>query len=545
MPLHTFVPKNPWKEQEMAASQKKTTEKLEGMDELLKALQTTLASVGEEKTLAEGILEVLRIRFGGEHGLMLEHEETTGGLREVAKFGEIEEMLEQDMRIFAQYATDHPEDPDSVLMTRQAKNIKKLAARKSVRRDMTKEVLIFPLVSGENAMGAIYLGSTSANGLALDTLDENKALAVGATLGEILAIDRALGRLNRQNKALQRQVQKDSKFEDIIGTSEAVTRVKNALELVAETDIPVTLIGEVGTGKTAIAQIVHQQSHRSENPYVVFDAAEVPEKIMAGVLFGLVKGVRRSFSKGRLGSLREAKGGTLYVKDIDLLPTNIQTQLVNAVERGEMIAIGDEVEYLVDVRLVISTTGNIKELHEKGALTEDLYKYMKQFPILVPPLRNRAEDLPLLVPYYAEEAAASFGKSIAGISTDVYDFFGTYHWPGNLAELEREVRQAVLRTPDRTGMMNSGSLSMHLVSRQQPTIEDTGEGTLKQRVARIEKKMIIDALEKHNHNQSTTAETLGLSRQALINKLHRYGIETGRKYKRKMREIEKQAGKES
>ncbi|GBE31088.1 hydrogenase transcriptional regulatory protein hupR1 [bacterium BMS3Bbin04] len=177
-------------------------------------------------------------------------------------------------------------------------------------------------------------------------------------------------------------------------------------------------------------------------------------------------------------------------------------------------------------------------------LVRDFYLKIMQFPVLFPPLRQRIEDLPVLVDYYVEEASVTFGKVISNVNNQIFDFLGTHNWLGNLDELEKEIRQAVLRTPD-GGELCTSHLSVHLISRREPAMVDTGEGTLKQRIARIEKRMIMDSLEKNKHNQSTTADQLGLSRQALINKLHRYGIETGRKYKRKMREIEERAKMEN
>jgi Nif-specific regulatory protein len=186
---------------------------------------------------------------------------------------------------------------------------------------------------------------------------------------------------------------------------------------------------------------------------------------------------------------------------------------------------------------------NVADLLGSGSITRELALRLNTYPILLPPLRDRTEDLPMLVEYYMERASRAFGKTIHGVRSEVFDHLGTYDWPENLRELEKEVRQAVLRTPDE-GELDVGALSPALVGKPQTMTADSGEGTLKQRVARVEKRMIIDALEKNNHNQSVTAELMGLSRQALINKLQRYGIETGRAYKRKRREIEKQAGNE-
>ena len=506
-------------------------------------LEKTLQQVGSRQELAQALLEYARKQYGGDHGLLLELEETTGSLRELASFGELEEMLDQDMRIFAQFAADHPVDAESVLAAPVANDVQKLAARKSVRRKMTKSVLIFPLSSGGTAMGALYLGSKGEKPIAFKKHKAAHFLEFGRILGHLIYLDRALNRLSVQARKRQTTEDSDFPFSEIVGSSAEIQRVRRALELVVDVDIPVTMIGERGVGKWLAAEALHKNSPRKRSAIVQLPLADIPSGMDGGYIFGKAAGAKEAPAKGRRGAMRDAKNGTLILEDVDHLSEDLQKRVARSLDSGLATLDGEREEYPINFRLVMTTTKNPTQLFEEGKLVRDFYLKMMQFSIIFPPLRHRVEDLPELVDYYVEESCVTFGKVIGGVNNQIFDFLGTHDWADNLDELENEVRQAVLRTPDQ-GELGAGQLGVHLISRQEPTLLDSSEGTLKQRVARIEKRMIMDALERNKHNQSITADQLGLSRQALINKLHRYGIETGRKYKRKMREIAERAQSE-
>jgi len=509
---------------------------------MFSGIDKLLAFAGDRRRLAEAVLSNAQALFGGDHGLLLEVEETTGDLREAASFGEVEGTLDQDMRIFAQYASDHPADPGSVFIVPDVSAEPKFAARKSVRRKMTLGVLIFPLASRGAAIGVIYLGEKKKGSLRFKKIKAKTLLETGAVYGELFNLERTMTRLQRENRSLKQRLQQDVGLVPLVGVSREIQRVRRSLELVIPTSIPVTLLGEPGTGKELFAEYIHRESPRRKKPFVAVHLSEVPQGMMAAVLFGREAG-QGGPAHGRRGALREARGGTLLIHQVDRLPLDLQKRLVEALDGGTAVPEGNGKEYPVNVRLVTATSTNLAKLHEEKRLSEELFLKLNLYPILLPPLRDRLEDLPLLTEAYLEKASAFFGKTIMGVGAEVYDYLAAWHWPENLHELEQEIRHAVLKTPDH-GRVTPMSLSPHLISRQKSALLELGEGTLKQRIARIEKRMIIEALEQNRHNQSVTAEQLGLSRQALINKLQRYGIETGRKYKRKMRELSERARRE-
>jgi transcriptional regulator with PAS, ATPase and Fis domain len=406
---------------------------------------------------------------------------------------------------------------------------------------MTVSVSVFPLVEGDRAMGAIYLGGHSTGVLRTGDFDKTALREFGSVVGRILGVERTVTRLARQNHALQDELKQDISFASLVGRSEALERVRRALSLVAETDIVVTLLGEPGAGKELAAKALHGKSPRHENRFRQLNLMDMPEAVIEEFLFGSEPNAGRTAS-GRRGAIREAKKGTLLLQHVNRLPLNLQAKLCEAMDRGETAKLGGTEPYAIDVRFILSLEGNPTELQSKGVISPDFFRKLNLYPIMMPPLRDRVEDLPLLIEHFIEQASRTFGKTVLGVDAEVYDHVGTYGWPGNLEELESEMRKAVLRTPDQ-GTLKVGALGPNLVGKTQTALTDSGEGTLKQRVASVEKRLIIAALEKNNHNQSVTADQLGLSRQALINKLQRYGIETGRAYKRKRREIAKQAGK--
>ncbi|MBS1261083.1 MAG: Hydrogenase transcriptional regulatory protein hupR1 [Calditrichaeota bacterium] len=507
-------------------------------------LERALQQVGSRQEMAQALLEYAQSVYGGDHGLLLEMEETTGSLRELASTGDVPEMLNQDMRIFAQFAADHPTDPNGVLIASKVKDVKKLAARKSVRREMTDSVIIFPLAAGTTSMGAVYLGSRGDKGLKFKGNKAKTFLQTGRVLGHLINVDRTLNRLSVQVSNWREKKEQDVAFGELPGDGAEIKRVRRSLELVVDMDIPVTLIGEKGTGRWIAAEALHRNGPRRKNPIVRLPLADIPKDLHGGNIFGKAPGAKDAPVRGRRGAMRDARNGTLILEDAHLLHKDLQRRIARTLESGLATLDGEREEYPVNVRIVMISTRNPGEMRDKGELINDFYLKMMQFPIVFPPLRKRIDDLPALVEHFANEASVTFGKVISGVNNQIYDFLGTYDWPGNLDEFEHEIRQAVLRTPDQ-GEIGPNQLSVHLISRRDPSMLDTSEGTLKQRVARIEKRMLMEQLEKNRHNQSMTADQLGLSRQALINKLHRYGIETGRKYKRRLREIEAQAQKKN
>ncbi len=498
-------------------------------------------TMGDREDLTEALLLSFRERFGGDHGMLLDFEESTGGLRTAATFGLVEEMLAQDMRIFAQHAAIHPDEDDSFVIAPVAKEVQKLAARKSVRRDMTKEVLIFPLTRRDKAVGVIYLGSKGDTPLFMTGLTKKKLKPYGTLVGELLNVGESLERLVHHNKSLQEKLLDTLTYDSLLGQSEAMRRVVRAIELIAPTDIPVTLIGEKGTGKELVASVIHRQGPRKKAPFSTIIARELSEELLPAFIFGDDAG-KKPGNRIIKGALREAKGGTLYIENVNYLSAESQDKLVDAMETGSSIAENGSRTYITTARIIFSLGKNPKELFENGELQEKLYRKISLFPIMIYPLRSRLEDLAVLVSHFVEEAASEYGKRIEGIDNDIYDFLGSWQWEENLDELQREMRLAVLRIPDNRGDLTVDALSGKIVGNRRPVASDPHEGTLKQRLAIFEKRMIIESLEKNGHNQSTTANELGLSRQALINKLQRYGIETGRKYKRKMKELAELAG---
>lgn len=440
----------------------------------LSSLERPLKLLRNREALANELLELARSVYGGDHGMLLELEETTSGLRKLVQFGELEEMLEQDMRQFAQFAADNPEHEDAYLVAQNANDLHKLSARKSVRRNMTQSVIVFPLVEGDRAVGAVYLGGREAGALRAEGVDVTELKALAAILGAMLGVERSVSRLERQNEALQQQMKQEVTLESLIGKSEAIERVRRSLSLVADTEAVVTLIGEPGSGKTLVAEALHNQSQRSDGKLVILPVDGLPQQWVEEYIFGAEAGAGKT-TRGRRGALRDAKKGTLLLRDVERLAPELQRKLVQAIDSGKATAVGSDVPYDLNVRILFSSEGGLAEQQQSGALTAELNLKMNIYPIVLPPLRDRVEDLPLLVNSFAGDSASAFGKTVRSVESEVFDHLGTYDWPGNLAELEQEVRQAVLRTPD-NGVIRVNALSPHLVGKPQTMLADSGEG---------------------------------------------------------------------
>lgn len=326
-----------------------------------------------------------------------------------------------------------------------------------------------------------------------------------------------------QNIALkQRITAAEGGTERIVGNSPAIRKVKELIARVAPTDSPVLIEGESGTGKELVAAEIHDASSRKERPFVIVNCAAVPETLIEAELFGFKKGAFTGAVQSKPGQFKVADGGTLFLDEIGEVPLSIQAKLLRAIEYGEFLPLGSTEPVKVNARIIAATNRNLAELVEKGAFREDLYFRLNVFPIRIPPLRERREDIAPIAEHFLKEWNA---KSTT-LSEEVADKLEKYSWPGNVRELRNILERAIILSggeriePEHiiTGeRVDSGdSLSAHLSS-------ILGRATLPE----IEKRLVELALESSNWNKSRAAEMLGITRRALYGRLEKFGIDDG------------------
>jgi DNA-binding NtrC family response regulator len=356
-----------------------------------------------------------------------------------------------------------------------------------------------------------------------------------------LAVEQALAyvTLRRENETLKREVMEFRSERAIIGETAAIRRIQQTIAMVAPTRATVLLQGESGTGKELFARAIHDQSDRRERPFIKLNCAALPDGLIESALFGHERGAFTGAVKRVEGAFERAHGGTLLLDEISEMKLELQAKLLRVLQEQEFERVGGTTPIRVDVRVVATTNRNLAEHAGAGAFRQDLYYRLSVVPIEIPPLRERAEDIPMLALRFAQRTASEVGKDIIGIASDALQVLQSYPWPGNVRELQHAVERAVILTHDRTlqahlfEQQRGGSIKSlvrQVLERATPTtLAALNVGSVPPphgivltslNVDEAERALIKRALEMTSGNRTRTAELLGISVRTLRNKLN-------------------------
>jgi two-component system response regulator AtoC len=342
----------------------------------------------------------------------------------------------------------------------------------------------------------------------------------------VLAVKRATDwrELRLQNARLRTEA---ALGRTIIADSPAMKRVMDVVARVAPKDVTVLLTGESGAGKDVVALVVHAHSRRADKPLIRFNAAAIPGELAEAELFGHTKGAFTGAQTARAGYFQQANKGTLFIDEIGELPLAIQAKVLRALQSGEVQQVGGRAEN-VDVRLIAATNRDLSAEVKAGRFREDLFYRLNVVPLRVPPLRERPEDVEPLVHTFVRQYAERYGMGPVEVEPGLVEALKTHAWPGNVRELENTVARLLALAPDeRLTLALWRSLAEGPAS-SATTLSaagDPGPGhPLRARVEAFERTLIAEAFEAAGRNQSETARRLGVSRPALIEKLHKYGL---------------------
>lgn len=341
-----------------------------------------------------------------------------------------------------------------------------------------------------------------------------------------IIIERALKMkdLTRENRALRAFVGERFKLENIIGTSKRMLKLYDTVERVSRTDVTLLLLGESGTGKELFAKAIHQNSVRRDKSFITIDCGAIPENLLESELFGHRKGAFTGAIYDKKGLFEEAHNGTAFLDEIGDLPLILQVKLLRVLQDGSFQRLGENTPRKVDARVIAATNRDLAKMVEDGSFREDLYFRLSIIPIKLPPLRERREDIPLLVSNFLADASGRYGRPKVQLSKDVYRYFHQYPWPGNVRELKNLVeRLVVLATDDHIPAEDlpeeikkvqsaAGSLSFNLP-------EDGID------LEEVEKEIIRQALEKNGGNQTHAAKYLNITRNTLIYRMQKFNLE--------------------
>jgi formate hydrogenlyase transcriptional activator len=336
---------------------------------------------------------------------------------------------------------------------------------------------------------------------------------------------RAEETLRNENILLREEIDRSSMFEEIVGASPALQAVLSRVSKVARTDSTVLITGETGTGKELIARAVHKRSARADRTFVSVNCAAIPQSLLAAELFGHEKGAFTGALQRRLGRFELANGGTIFLDEIGELPSETQITLLRVLQEREFERVGGHEKIRIDVRVIAATNRDLEAAIAAGTFRSDLYYRLNVFPIAAPPLRERKEDIPMLVEYFVDRYASKAGKRIRRIHTELMDRLITYPWPGNIRELQNVIERSVILCEGEDFSVDESWLSSTVV------ISANSKRPLTKQLESQEKEMIEGALAESKgrvSGASGAAAKLGIPPSTLESKIRALKIDKRR-----------------
>jgi DNA-binding NtrC family response regulator len=342
----------------------------------------------------------------------------------------------------------------------------------------------------------------------------------------LIVIDRALRfrQLDGQVRRLEEDLASRTAFPGIVGRSAALQDSLRLLARVAGLDTTVLLLGESGTGKELAARNLHDQSARAAGPFVALNCGAIPATLAEAELFGYERGAFTDARDSRAGKFEQANGGTLFLDEIGELPADTQTKLLRVLQEREVTRLGGRRPMAVDVRIIAATNRDLHRAVDDGAFRSDLYYRINAFAIELPPLRDRAGDVPLLTRYLLERLSQRLGLAVPAISPGAMAQLEAHAWRGNIRELENVLQRALIMSDG--GVIRAFSLAAPNAVAPMPIVPaaERLDDVVAQATSRIERAMIQASLTEHNGNRSRTASALGISRRTLFTKMKTHGL---------------------
>ena len=373
----------------------------------------------------------------------------------------------------------------------------------------TPTIMISGQASVEMAVRATRLGAVDFLEKPLST--DKLLLTVENTL--------KLSRLEEENRQLRRRVGRH----EIVRAGEAMARIMAQVERVAASESRVCILGETGTGKELIARTIHDKSPRRAAPFVTLNCAAVPAELIESELFGHEKGAFTGAAARHAGRFEQAHHGTLFLDEIGDMPLAMQAKLLRVLEEGEVERVGGDRAMQVDVRVVVATHRDLESLVKQGHFRQDLFHRVYVFPVILPPLRDRLEDIPALVDHFARQVAEQNGWKPHTFAPDAIEELKRYHWPGNVRELRNVVERLMLLSED--GQVGRREVEKALPPSAAASTPPAGTGTLAERVECFERELLLAELKRRRYHVTETAKALGLERSHLYKKCQQLGVD--------------------
>jgi len=384
------------------------------------------------------------------------------------------------------------------------------------RRPDQDIIVMTAFASVESAIEAMKLGAS-------DYISKPfKVDEIKLTIEKVMAHHKVVN----ENRQLRKRLGQDKTLDSYIGVSEPVINLKELIRQVAQVDSTILIRGESGTGKDLLARAIHTMSDRGDGPFVSINCAAIPETLLESELFGHGKGAFTGAVSHKEGLLKVADGGTFFLDEIGNTSPAIQVKLLRVLEEKKVTPVGETKPISIDVRLICATNADLEQEVKTGRFRPDLFYRLNVIPVCIPPLRERVEDIPLLVDHFVEKFCERHQLGLKGIQPEVYNVLSAYAWPGNVRELENTIERAVLLS--KGGTLTTKSFPEDVVSgKTEGLVSHTEPKT--PTLESIEKAYIHWVLEKSRGNKSKAARILGIDTSTLYRKLGKYALEKSEK----------------
>ncbi len=373
----------------------------------------------------------------------------------------------------------------------------------------TPVIMMTAFASIETAVEAIKRGA--ADYIVKPFLNEEIKLTVKKILEQKKIIN--------ENTALKQQISQRMACRDFVANSESMLKIIETLEKVIPTKSNILILGESGSGKGLIAELIHCNSPRRDKPFISINCSAIPEGLLESELFGYKKGAFTGAITDKLGLIPLAHQGTLFLDEIGDMPPNLQAKLLKVLETGEVYQLGDTKPKMVDIRLISATNVDIEGRIKEGKFREDLYWRLNVIEIKIPPLRERKDDIEMLAKHFINKFSEEHKKKIKGIDRQAFSLLINYSWPGNVRELGNVIERAVV--------LSNGDyiIAENLPDKFKKIANEKESSTLKNYISDYEKGLLIRLYESHNKNKEDTAKALGIDLATLYRKFKKHGIE--------------------
>jgi len=509
--------------------------------ELLIDISQAIEKVHDFKTVFDIVMKKLEDNFGILRGMlvMFEAEDFTQ-LSVVTAFNITDEEMSRGIYKVGEGVVGKVVETAKAISIPDINHDPSFLNRMQIRRDKNVSIsfIAVPIRLEGMVLGVLTVERPFEN-IAILQDDENMLTLVANAISNKVKLVRRISEekesLVQENLSLKKELIRNYNLQNIIGKNQRMQEVFDLVDMVADSSSSILILGESGTGKELIAKALHYNSSRRDKPFVSINCASIPENLLESELFGYKKGAFTGANTDKKGKFQVANTGTIFLDEIGDMPLYLQAKLLRVLQEREIEPVGSETKTPVDIRVISATNKQLDKLVKGGEFREDLYYRLNVVEIHVPALRERKDDIPLLVHHFIQKYTERDGKKVDGITQEALMLLQSYQWPGNVRELENVVERAVLLC--RTRLIEIMNLPSFLAGSDEiPDIQISkwvdnfvknlsNSGVLYQRViGHIEKELITKALIYNNRNKVKTSEYLGINRNTLRSKMEEYGI---------------------